>query len=188
MKIELIDSSRLQITLTRSDLQALKITFDEMESDNPYARLIFTRLLWKAKAKTGFSFENSNLFLEIYPDVQEGCTLCFTALDKEPEIFQETSALRPSAFAFQNLDTLTAAVCRLLRQSGHPAEKSSVFRMKEEYILILYPSKGEEKAFSLLHEYGRKAGEGELYASFIGEHGRALIEEDALDKISLYLS
>lgn len=93
-----------------------------------------------------------------------------------------------SAFVFQNIDDLAAAVAHV--DNDIYTGRSHVFKMEGKYHLLVQcigrGCYGIKKLEKLLHEFGQKQMTSPLSYSIMQEYGEVVIADDAINKLKLY--
>ena len=190
--MRLVGNDKLKIVLSPQDMQELSITFEALDYANDQTKALILGLLTSAKLSTGFDPTDRKLLIEAYPEPAGGCTIYITALKKPPGAggtAHKNEITDPAVFGFRDVDILIQATTKLFSQFCQRIYKSSLYRMNGEYRLIIYPlDRVDSLTVSFLSEYGRLIGNGYLLASYIEEHGDPIIEGNAIDVLSHYLS
>lgn len=192
MKIELVDDTRLYITLVPSDLKDLNLTFEELSWNDTHSKKVIEDLLKLAAWKTGFKTTGHNLLIEAIPEFLGGCMLKFTLLPAKTKSTRKKYRIKepegPYIYEFENAENVLRAI-ELLAQNKEPRGKSRLLLNGSAYTLILYPPKKlPERADALLSEYGHFNGRGKSAAAAALEHGRLLADNNAVDSIARYLA
>lgn len=196
MEIRIVSSQKIKVVLSQEDMRRMNLTYDTLEHNNPQVRLCILQVLKEARALTGFYFQDSRVLIETFPNPEElgGCILYISSIPEKEGLgierlpAAELSPVEPVVFRFQELEVLIAAAGKLFSQYCHRIYKSSLCRVQEEYFLIIYPlDQAESLTVRFLQEYGQLVGKGEIYFALAREHGRLLMENDALETISRYL-
>ena len=184
MDITLITADKLKIELSREDMEALSIEYENLDYSNEQTRSALIALLDKSRAEAGFNPRGAKLFIEVYPTESGGCVLYFTAMRRESH---GRSVPAPVVFEFDDVETLISCCTKGFRQYGHRIFKSALFRFEDTYRLVLHPlDYNDMLSVYFFREYARLVGEGEVLAAFTEEHGLPLLSENALDTLSEY--
>lgn len=190
MKFRLIRYDKLKVQLSCLDMKNLSLSYADMDYSDEITREAMLLLLDKAKAATGFDASDSRLFIEVYPD-GEGCVIYFTAINTDRPLtglHREGYSVEPAVFEFDDIDILITAAAKLFKKLCHRIYKSSLYRYKDKYRLIVLPLDYLDRlSVGFLCEYGDKIGEGEVLAAFTEEHGEPLLVENAIDAIAEYM-
>jgi len=183
----MLRDGRLKISLTKPEAEDLPVDLDRFDLNDTQARKLLKSLLEKGKSATGFSPKDTKLFVEIYPDKAGVYALFFTALEQKAGSRNDIPWIRPSVFAFRNADDLCDGCVELAKLYGHRIISSSIYRYKNEYALIIYPLDYSDRLSSyLMAEYARKAGDGDIITAHVEEHGKAIVEGNAIETMSQY--
>ncbi len=186
MEMKQISARRLQIDLTKDDLTAMNLTYDQIDYQQSKTKILILSLLETARLTTGFQ-PNSRVFIEVYPNEQGGCTVFLSDLSTH-----ETRRWRvrrhvasPVIYAFDDIDVLIVGTVKLFRRCSHRIRKSMLYRLEKSWRLVIYPLDVVENiTLSFLDEYAPRCGEGELAATWLDEHGERVLPENAVDLIS----
>jgi negative regulator of genetic competence, sporulation and motility len=188
MEMKQISASRLQIDLTQEDLRTMDLTYDQIDQQQIKTRLFILSLLEAARRTTGFQ-PDSQVFIEVYPNETGGCTVFLSDLGfyKYNKWRVRRRAVSPVAYQFDDIDILIAGSVKLFRHYAHRIHKSMLYRVKENWVLVVYPLDIVESiTLYFLDEYALRCGEGKLAAAWLDEHGRCILKENAIDLISAY--
>lgn len=188
MKIELVDRKTAKITLTEKDLDAMSISYEDMDYKNPETKRAILELIERVKEETGLDCSCSKLFIEAYPAIYGGCVLYINLLEKGKNAVVSKKAIpdfhSPIIFCFDDVNALLHASENLFRQYNHLVHKSSLYLMAERYYLIISSYlKLDDKLMKFLGEYGSFFGRGDLKISILKEHGKLLIDETAVETL-----
>jgi len=179
MEYILLSSSRLKVVLSCEDLARMPISppGDEHSGDYTWQTLIY--LLEMGKLKTGFSPAKSKIYTEMYPNEDSGMVVYFTSIHRG---LQE-----PVIFAFDDARSLAMGCVKVFERHSHRIQKSSLYSFKDGWRLAVYALDYEDNlSIAFLCEFGRISGVGEVLRSFIEEHGKELIVDDALEVMAKY--
>ncbi len=192
MNFQLVDAHKLKVMISEEEMEMRAITFAQLDYRSPRTKELLLTILTEARTQTGFDPRDTKLFIEVYPEPNGGCTLYFTELfhlEERMDYRSHQGVVYPLVFAFEDVNLMIDAAVNLFHRYSHRVHKSSLFHMGEDYMLILYPiAAADRQLMALMTEYGWLAGEGELYASYVREHGAPIVEDSAIDMISVYLS
>lgn len=193
LKIEPLDDKTVKVVLSKNDMEGYRLTYEEMDYNNPDTRRVILRLIEQIKKEVAIDLSQGKLFIEAFPYADGGCILYVNVLDVEkagtPPGKHRTSFDTPLIFAFDNLDSLAALSGRLNRRYSHVILKNSLYYMEGSYYLMIYTYfKMDSQITHLLNEYGRFAGKGAVRSSFIQEHAKELLKADASQTIERTLS
>ncbi len=184
-----ISGDRLKILLTGEDMQRFAITYDQLDYADEQTRKVILQLLEMARMETGFELGNTKLFIEAYPYEQEGCVIYFTGLEEHHQQPSHSKSIyHAMIFEFDQADTLIEGAIRLFAQYSHRIYKSALYHWKKKFYLIVYPFDSiDSPTITMLGEYGKKYGEGEISAAYIREHATVIAPENAIDRLAYFL-
>lgn len=189
MEFVLIGGEKLKITLSPEEVERLDIDLREPDYTDVETKRLLLELLELGKLKTGFAPRGAKLFVEIHLNEEGGCVFTFTALSIQAGKPGSPAGVKPVIFAFEEADSLCEGAAGLQRRYSHRIYKSSLYRFREQYRLIVYPlDYADQLSLYFLGEYGRKTGEGAVAAAFIDEHGAALILDTAIETLADYFA
>ncbi len=179
MIIKAINSDKIKILLTISDMERLKLTYEELDYQSPSSKRAISELLSFAKAKTGFDFTGARLYIEAFSNGDGSCTLLFTKLDKAPlgETRKKpfvTDAL-PVIFEFEHIDD----AARFARACLENVTPLALYSINGRYRLVL-GAKSAQRLTPLLCEFGKQCGSGLTDLSYLDEHGSLLLTRNTL--------
>lgn len=112
MNIQPIGSNKFIVSLDRTDLEELDITYDTMDYANIETRRVIWTILDRVRTSTGQDIDPSgNLLIEAAPDSSGGCTLMFTVPLSGSNIGTVVSKTTPTQiFEFENINDLLDAL------------------------------------------------------------------------------
>lgn len=181
---KLISPNRLEVTLTAQDTLSAELNF-ESESPADIKRLKKYLLSVLAQAQSKLEqpfFTGDRLLIEIHPEADGSAEIYFIGEENMCRQLCE-----PAVFGFDDSELLLNAAVKLFQQYGHRLFKSSLYSLKDEWLLIISPIDGEaEPAASLLAEYGGTPHGRTLVSAIVKEHGKPIIRERALDMLEHY--
>lgn len=184
MDVILISSEKLKITLNSSDMQQLGLRYEDMDYSDEQTRTTLAALLEQAKTIAGFHPQGAKLLVEVFPYEDGGCVLHFTSLSSRFRSYPAKLALEPVVFEFDDVDALLEAAVKTFDRYSHRIYKSSLYLYRHRYHLVVYPlDYSDNLSVYFLSEFGRKSGQGEIFAAYLEEHGELLIEASALDTL-----
>ena len=194
MNIKKINENKVQIIITRQDLEERDFIKWEWMPLNPKAHELFQDLLDFAYHECGFEIEeDSQLIVEAYPlSVDKIAVImtkvhaahdtenrsCFTYWqDDEQEDDSEPIITKGNdqVWRFPDLETCIQACARVVPDY---IETSSLFKYQEEYYLAVTTiSLGKEEVSAVLGEYGEWLP---TDVAFFVEHGKTILNREAV--------
>lgn len=190
MIIELIDETRLLISLDEEDMLTFDLTFERFFWKDKHSKDVITELLKLAKEKTGFSVEGHKLMIEAIPQ-GEGCMILFTLLPKSEEgarkIYKIKNKGELFVYVFDNADNMLSAVKRLFAIKNGLYD-SQLLHYKNKYYLVIYTNRGLPPPVGiLLSEYANLKGKERATLARILEYGTTVVDRNAVEKIGQHL-
>lgn len=180
MIIKAINSDKIKILLTTSDMERLNLTYEELDYQSPSSKHAISEILSFAKVKTGFDFTGAKLYIEAFSNSDGSCTLLFTKL--EAGLFGEgkkKSSLAESTPVIYEFDSIsdTAAWARTCPLR---LPLLALYSYNGKYRIVL-GAKSAERLAPGLSEFGRLCGGGLLALSVLDEHGALLLSKNTLE-------
>lgn len=190
MNIEKLDDRTIKIILSTSDMKDFKISYDEMDYNNPAARKAIIRLLKLASEQTSTNLSQNKLFIEAFPSKGGGCVLYINILGVAlGNSIKQEGFDAPLIFMIENLNELRKLCAKLYLGYNHLILKSSLYQTDEKYILTIYSYfKLDARLIAAVKEHGEFLGKGEIKNRIIGEHASTIVENNAVETIRNYIS
>lgn len=208
MKIEKVDDNKIKITISIDDLIERNIDFDSLAYDSPEAQELFWDMMDQAEEELGFNANDAQLCIEAIPDDDDTFIVTITKIieDNEFESLQKfiknrykrnelrtrkksrniySSILMYSFSKLEDLKSLTHSI-----DSKYCGE-SSLYKYKNTYYLVLSRNQFHDienvKTFELfISEFGKKIINTSFYEGVLNEHGKLLVDRNAINIISNY--
>lgn len=187
MEFHLVHPDKLKVVLTKGDLEALEIDYQDMDYSDEATRSALLALLEQGRVQAGFRPRRAKLYIEVFPSEEGGCVIYYTRLTGG-ELYPSgrySPGPAPVVFAFPELDDLLEAAAKISGRYAHRIYKSSLYKMEDVYRLIVYPlDYADRLSIWFLCEFGRLVGEGIVLAAYTEEHGKLLADGDAIEKLA----
>lgn len=196
MKFNRLNDDKLQILISKDDLQKRDLKKWDIVPYNPVAQKMFQDILEEAYHECGFEVEqDTQLMIEAYPMTGESMLLTVTKVgtankglfdldfwERQEEHYMEAllgeEPLKLDAdeaiYRFEELEDVILAAKRLGLQQK---VASSLYKCGSQYYLIADWEAIAQKNMAILSEYGTAE---DISAYYLMEHGEAVIENDAL--------
>jgi len=195
MKIKKINENKVQIIITRQDLEERDFKKWEWMPINPKAQELFQDLLDIAYHECGFEIEeDSQLIVEAYPLSADSIAVIMTKIysanhadcknfinfwqdeeqeeEEEEQIFSKGNS---QVWHFSDMETCIQACGRVVPEY---IETSSLYKYLDEYYLAVTTiSLGKEDVSAVLGEYGEWLP---VDVAFFTEHAQAIIKREAV--------
>ena len=164
-------ASTVKIALTAEEMQYFDLDASQMDATDTATRQTLLSILRYAQRKTKLPFDSSKLMIESFPE-ENGAV---ERLSNFPCTL---------TYQFHSFYALGAACVRLRRQF-ETLEESILYQQNGRYVLKLLCMSRQLGAIRLLlNEYGTVCRSGWLADALLREHGKLLIDEDAIGKIA----
>ncbi len=181
MKIEAIDEATIKVVLTNKEMNAYHLSYETMDSNDTATKKLLVAVLGRVKGKTDLDLENSRLFVEAYPLGEGGLILYVNFMKNTAKPIRSSGLSVPLIFSFPSLEALCGACLRLEKQTSHLILQSKLYRTQQEYQLIVWSyCRLEQRLLRIVREYGSLRGKGSIASAWIQEHGKVLLEQDAV--------
>ena len=155
MEATLVEPGHFKISLSKDEMEALSLRYDDLSYANPRTRRVLHGLL----SACGQPFAcHGKLLIEVFPAPRQGCHICYTALQRPNQ----------AAYAFADLPAVETA----LRAWDAAPKHSAFYRWRGQYVLFI------NEASPLLHEFAAPIALTERHAA---EHGKCLIAHNAVN-------
>lgn len=186
MRIERLSDSRIRVTLTTADLMGLNITIEQLRADSKELHAFLFNIMETIKAETGFNPYNGQVVVEATP-YSEGISIVISKIHtsasevgrqkKIKSITPHIKKSEPEIFYFECMDDLCAA---LVETEKEALIKGSLYKLENEYCIILNSERKNLKSRNVLLEYAMRRKLGIAHESFVKEHGRLIAEMENL--------
>lgn len=182
MKILAPSENRITIELSARDMDALNITYEQMDYSNIETRRVVWTLLDKAGHELKRDIDPSGrMLIEALPAGRGGCVLKFTLCPDAPR--SAPTALKKSentvVYEFQSIDAAMDAACAV----GRCCERSGLYESNGVYRLLL-ENCASDAPEQILGEFGREVTFSAC-AAHTREHWRCVVSPDAVELLSL---
>jgi len=186
LDIQPIEPGKLKITLTGYDMEQLKLTYEQIDYDDPHTRGV----LWEL-VKTSGNQEQFNrcgrLLIEVFPAPHSGCMIYFTALKRyaaKPAPLKPESS-KPEgkyiySYSFIGFEELQSAVSAAAVSEEIKTPDSRLYYHSGQYHLVFsaeppYAVHRMLCEFSAAHDNTLESG------LILAEHGQLAIKRGAIE-------
>ena len=190
MELTPIGKEKLEIMLTKKDMERFRLTAERLDYRNTETRRAVWTILDKAKRQTGFDAANGQIRIDALPGKEGGCVIFITKTEKEMNGTKEKGSgekSRTSVYSFSCLAHMLAA-SRFLRERAYRGESAAFADECErgKYYLVL--TDGEKNPHAVFEsmfvaEFGRKLSS-EHAPAYIKEHGVCICERNAVKTLA----
>ncbi|MBQ8783683.1 MAG: adaptor protein MecA [Clostridia bacterium] len=177
MNIHSLGKNKFIVELSRSDMQELDITYEEMDYSKIETRRVIWTILQKVRDDFGKDVDpTGNLLIEASADSQGGCVLSFTVSEKRRscdlrQALKLTKTTDSIVYEFSSenalLDMLTAVGASAFKNQNR------LFKNGERFRLVLKKQPGYADKM-LIEEYGAQVGRDTLTLSHTFEHWQSV--------------
>lgn len=187
MNIGQLDGTRLIISLCKSDLEKLNITFEELDSSGVHSRRVLRALLLDAFTKTGIDISGKRILIEAMKH-DHGCLMVITVTPKSGrKKYRIKRHTESYVFVFGTVEDILCCI-GVLYSTGGKHFSSSVFLYGGKYYLSISASPSLSKKYvHIISEFSCKRRTCGLYVSFLLEHAKIIASDNAIEKIGSFL-
>ena len=198
MELTPIGKEKLEIALTRKDMERFRLTAERLDYKNTETRRAVWTILDTAKRQTGFDAAKGQIRIDALPGKNGGCVIFITKTEKDGTEKTMNGAKGKSQtnekgfrsiYAFSDISSLTA-VCRFLNERAYGGESSAFAEAgantKNKYYLSLFEKEKKPHAVfeaMFIAEFGKKISE-EHALAYIKEHCICICEKNAVKVLS----
>ena len=168
VKYKVIDNKRLNVYLTRKDLQKENVTIEDIVVGNVKS-VIKIKKIFKVVSKLAHFNINDRLLNIVLMPITDGDLIISAGISKEEDCIN-----KKEIFVFDNFEDL---LCACFVVKGYNI-LSSLYIMDDKYYLSV-GSKSEDLC-AILSEYGKKTYHNVM---FVAEHGKIIIKNYAVEKL-----
>lgn len=186
LKIELLDDKTVKVLLSKVDMTAYNLSYEEMDYKNPQTKRIILKLIEEIKKEVKINLSTGKLFIEAFPYADGGCILYVNLLDAGKADALSQKKLKPGfdtplIFVIDDLNYLGVLSNRLVTRYSHIILKSALYLWESNYYLLLYTYfKMDSEIIKLIGEYAKLYGKGNVQSAIVKEHAKELITNDAI--------
>lgn len=207
MKMEKVDNNKIIITVSFSDLKQRNIDMSALTYSTAEAQELFWDMMEQAETEFGFDTSSAQLCIEAYPSTSDEFIITITKVPemddfesiqkyiknrysrKELRTRKKSKRLSMSVliYSFSDID----AVCMMAKKlvdiySG----ESNLYKLKETYYLEFCKNSFTIIDFRdiepVLSEYGDRVTNVSFYGGYLNEHGKKIINTDAIETLNQY--
>ncbi len=204
MKIEKLDTNKLKVSLTASDLIQLDLNFARAADDAESVKQAFIRLMKIAQKETGFDLSDARLMIEAVPDKDDGFILFVTRVDEQQEeigfavrTVKKKPVLKAKKIPAQSVSCIFrfSDFEHLIAFAAHMGEAfddySTLYAFGDAYYLSIVknPLKSSFARMCVAaSEYGTRLFRNNINEAYLLEHGKLLMKNDAMETIRKYFA
>ncbi|MBQ2896850.1 MAG: adaptor protein MecA [Clostridia bacterium] len=181
MRYRVIDNKRLNVYLTRQDLQKENVSIQDIVNGTPESVVKIKKIFSVVSGIAEFDITSAGVNIVLMPIV-DGDLLISACVSDECILTEKESEL----FVYDDFENLAYAC---LKAQDKCIVISSLYILTKKYYLSVKAKKCLESSYydlvSVLYEFGEKSKYSEL---FIKEHGKNVIKNSAIETILEYFS
>jgi negative regulator of genetic competence, sporulation and motility len=191
MELTPIGKEKLEIMLTKKDMERFRLTADRLDYKNTETRRAVWTILDKAKRQTGFDAGGGQIRIDALPGKSGGCVIFITKTEKEMNGEKEKAPAPKKAiravYSFSCLAHLLAA-SRFLKDRAYRGESAAFAEHRENgkyYLALSHSDKNPYAVFETMFtaEFGKKL-EREHALDYITEHCICICEKNAVKTLA----
>ncbi len=182
MKIEKISENKIRILITAADLKKKNIDINDLYYDDTKAQNLFWELLYEAYLEESFDVDNSKLIVEVAPVSHDSFVILVTRIPDKKSVLYSSKHRKNYLNNFYQFSSFDEFVDLSKEIEGLFSGESSFYKYQDWYVLYLngYLTK---KIQAILEEYGTRIN---TSLGILNEHGKLLINKNALDVMNQY--
>lgn len=190
MELTPIGKEKLEITLTKKDMERFSLTAERLDYKNTETRRAVWTILDKAKKQTGFDAAKGQIRIDALPGKSGGCIIFITKTENEMNSASNRAdgeKTQTAVYSFSCLTHLLAA-SRFLRERSYRGESAAFAengKSGKYYLALSGQEKNPHAVFEsmFVSEFGKK-----LYSehalAYIKEHGICICEKNAVKTLA----
>ena len=170
MKCRMLNENGIEVRLSRDEMQALDITYENLDYANTETRRVLWTVLDEAGSTLGCSIDLSGrMLIEARPDGDGGCILDFTLYPHAKMKLKRQKLTKNSGillFEADSADALLAAVCAI-----HADVHADLYLQDGTFCLLLFVREEQHLPLTaVFSEFGTLREATEYEAAAIGEY------------------
>ncbi len=191
MKIEVLENSRIKVTLTAEDLIYYNLKPEKLSPRSPGLHKFLFYIMENVRRETGFNPYKGAVAVEAMQS-RDGVVLYISGFKKEEENTQRVSIRGAekrvriktkklvSPENFYSFDDFSALCKALIKIEENALRKSKLYQYENKWYFILGPGENFEKSHCILSEYCTDFGGMMFSEGFLTEHGKAVAAGESL--------
>jgi len=190
MELTPIGKEKLEVMLTKKDMERFRLTAERLDYKNTETRRAVWTILDKAKQQTGFDAAKGQIRIDALPGKEGGCVIFITKTEKAMNGTRERNSgekSRTAAYSFSCLAHMLAA-SKFLRERAYCGESMAFADAQDNgkyYLLLTEQEKKPHAVFEamFISEFGRKLSS-EHAPAYIKEHSICICEKNAVKTLA----
>ena len=192
MELTPIGKEKLEIMLTRKDMERFRLTAERLDYKNTETRRAVWTILDTAKRQTGFDAAKGQIRIDALPGKGGGCVIFITKTENggtENTMNGTKEKSFKSLYAFGSLQDMLSA-CRFLRERSYRGESAAFAETAKNcpnkyYLSLSEHEKNPHAVFEAMFiaEFGKKLA-CEHTLAYIKEHSICICEKNAVKTLA----
>lgn len=173
MELHKTSAAVLLAALTREELSAYRLSFEELAADNAQTARVVREILLCARRTLDFAVPaRRRLRIDVLPEPGGGCIFLFTARKTRLRVLHTGRTL---LFCTQDADAFLDLLGRLSRPPLYGVERT-LYRTQTGFAALFFfnDAQSAERGAQLLSEYGTVCPARGRVAQHLNEHARAI--------------
>lgn len=179
MRYKVIDNKRLNIYLTKQDLQKENVSIEDIVDGSPESVIKIRKIFSVVSGLADFAIQDVGLNIVLMPIV-DGDLLISACVERNQSDFTNFKEV----FVYKDFEDLLGAV---IKGGIKDTVVSSLYIISTRYYLVIEASEDMKSECKCLVEnfleFGQRSDLGDKY---ISEHGKNVIKNNAIEKLNEY--
>lgn len=164
-------------------MEEYAVSYEELDRRNPETRQLLMELIDLIEEEKSLDLCEEKLFVEAFPQNDGGCLLYISIIDSS--LKHKNNLYNEIICTVSDSESLIALCRQLFRFCCHLFRKSELYSECDGFRLILHTfSKSDKKIRMILSEYGTILGTSHILSEMIREHGKLILEDNAVERLS----
>lgn len=200
MKFQKLDSNKIKVTVTPSELTVWDINPQAIAPDSPQMREFIASLLMQSAQEIGFDFASASILVEARP---HGSDFVFVITRVSPDAVAAQKELTRAAIrkkllngqyraksvgsdtaSYFKFDSLSAFAAFLRAEGAAELHDASLYKADGAYFLTINkPQACSARLCALVSEYALQIC-GAAFGAYLREHGSVIAKQEDFDKLA----
>ena len=185
LEIKLLNSKTIKLSLSIKDMKKYNITDEILQNDEELIKNLTLNLLENIKNSISAYSMNNKIFIESFKTKENGCLLYVSITQKSTNQKQEkTTSITPIIAIFNTKRNMQHFCKNINTLYMNENLNSELYSFADKFILIIFVPDNEKKQFlSLIKEFGKIYGKGNVKYIIVKEHCKPIWKKNALENI-----
>lgn len=176
MTVSQISENQIKVILTNTEVLGCFGAYERLYTMSDSIKSALNALVREIIADYGFIHKNCKVLARIKARKHIGCEITLSAVKRRSQQYET-----PLTFEFGGCEELTQGILRLYSIRENRRLKSSLYRLNDNFRLIIIANKTLEHFF-MMNEFCRRISDCEAVAEYTKEYGKLIIENNAIEK------